>query len=44
MIELKRTLRKIWKKITKREFLYKTLIIVSSLALIATSVLPYILR
>lgn len=35
--------KKIFKKVTKRENLGKILIIVSGLALIASSVLPYIL-
>lgn len=36
-------LKKALKKLTKKAFLYKLLIIVCSLALIATSVLPYII-
>jgi hypothetical protein len=41
---MKKAIRKFFKRITKRSFVYKAVIILSSLALIATSILPYIIR
>ena len=41
--DTKKGIRKFFRKITKKETLWKALIIVSSLALVATSVLPYML-
>jgi hypothetical protein len=41
---MKKKIRKFFRRFTKREFLFKLLIIVSSLALIGTSVLPYFAR
>lgn len=41
---MKQLLKQIKKKVLKREFLTKLLIVVSSVALLATTVLPYVLR
>ncbi len=41
---MKKGLKRFLRRFTKKEFLYKVLIIVSSLALIATTVLPYIVK
>jgi hypothetical protein len=44
MKEFKKKLRKAFKKITNREFLSKAVVIAASLALLSSSVLPFILR
>lgn len=37
-------LRRVVKKVTKREVLMKILVVVSALAMLSTAILPYILR
>lgn len=42
--EKKKSFRKFIRRMTRKEVLWKVVVIVSSIALVATSVLPYILR
>lgn len=44
MKEYWKKIKRIVKRVTRKEIMFKVLVIVSGLALVATSVLPYILR
>lgn len=41
-VSTKKKLKTLWKKVTKRENLAKFVIIISSLALLASSILPFL--
>ena len=41
---VKKKLRKMFKKLTKKGFITKVIIIICTLAMLATTVLPYVLR